>query len=148
MISLNDLPITTTKPTDRPHLLVWDTCDEDGLNDLRFRYGTYRINYAKNLVKRHTQQSNSTFLRLDKRLDREIQVLRDLCGTAPQNYIQLEGLDRLITYLACTGNSNLELFWQKLIDLRQLPKLLWIILPNSLVHPNWPKERLYILKTF
>ncbi|EDX76389.1 hypothetical protein MC7420_4645 [Coleofasciculus chthonoplastes PCC 7420] len=32
--------------------------------------------------------------------------------------------------------------------MRQLPKLLWIILPNALVHPNWPQERLYILKTF
>lgn len=144
---LNAIPIADAKPSDRPHLLVWDTCDEDGLEKLRFRHGTYRAHYGKDLLTRHEAQSSSTYLFLHKRIDREIQALRDLCEASPTRYIQLEGLDRLIAYLASTSSSDLDLFWQKLIDLRQLPKLLWIILPSSLVPAHWPAERLHRLNS-
>jgi hypothetical protein len=142
---LNAVPIADAKPSDRPHILVWDTCDEDGLEKLRFRHGTYRAYYAKDLLTRHEAQSSSTYLFLHKRIDREIQALRNLCETSPTRYIQLEGLDRLISYLAFTNSSDLDMFWQKLLDLRQLTKLLWIILPSSLVPAYWPDERLYRL---
>lgn len=139
----NNLPIADAKPTDRPHLLVWDTCDEESLEKLRFRHGTYRANYGIDLLKRHDAQSSSNYLFLHKRIDREIQAIRELVATSPNSYIQLEGLDRLITYLATTSCSDLDLFWQKLIDLRQLPKQLWIVLPSSLVPHNWPSNRLH-----
>ena len=143
MPTLNDVPITDAKPSDRSHIIIWDDCDEDGLEKLRFRHGTYRAYYDRDLLTRHEAQSSSNYLFLHKRIDREIQAMRDLCETSPNNYIQLEGLDRLITYLACTNRSDLDLFWQKLIDLRQLPKLLWIILPSPLLPTNWPVERLH-----
>lgn len=143
MPTLNDIPIADAKPSDRPHLLVWDTCDEDGLEKLRFRHGTYRAHYGKDLINRHEAQSSSTYLSLHKRIDREIKAIRDLVATSPTSYIQLEGLDRLITYLAITSTSDLDLFWQKLIDLRQLSHRLWIVLPSSLVPSNWPPDRLH-----
>lgn len=143
---LNDLPITTATPSDRPHILAWDTCDEDGLQSLYFRYGTYRANYAQELLARHTQQSKSKYLALDRRINREIQSLRDIGSTSPRSCVQLEGLDRLITYLAVSSSSDLGIFWQQLIDLRQLPKRLWIILPNTLIPPDWPLERLHVVE--
>lgn len=146
MPSLNDVPITTATPSDRPHILVWDTYDEDGLERLCFRHGTYRTNYAEHLLSRHTQQSTSKYLLLNRRIDREIESLRDLGSDSPKSYIQLEGLDRLITYLAVSSSEDLGTFWQKLIDLRQLPKLLWIILPSTVVTADWPQDRLHSIR--
>ena len=146
MPSLNDLPITTATPSDRPHILVWDTCNEDGLQTLCFRHGTYRANYAQDLISRHTQQSNSKYLLLSKRIDREIESLRDIGNDSPKSNVQLEGLDRLITHLAVDSSDNLRLFWQKLADLRQLPKRFWIILPSTLVPSDWPQSRLHIVE--
>lgn len=142
-LSLKDLPIATATPSDRPHILIWDRVREDDLEQLRFYHGTYRANYRKDLLQRHEAKSSSKFLRLDQRVDREIQAIRDLCEVSPQSYVQLEECDRLITYLACMGGDSLTVFWQKLIDLRQLPKRLWIILPSSLVSPDFPVDRVY-----
>jgi hypothetical protein len=143
MPTLKDLPIATAKPSDRPHILIWDSFQEEDLERLRFHHGTYRANYRRDLLQRHEAKSSSKFLRLDQRVDREIQSIRDLCDASPQSYVQLEECDRLITYLACTGGDSLTVFWQKLIDLRQLPKLLWIILPSSLVSPAFPSDRVH-----
>ena len=148
MPSLNDLPITTATPSDRPHLLIWDTCNEDGLQTLCFRHGTYRANYAQSLISRHSQQSKSKYLLLSKRIDREIQALREIGNDSPKSYIQLEGLDRFITYLAVDGSENLRLFWQKLTDLNHLSKRFWIILPSTLVPSDWPQDRLHIVENF
>lgn len=144
---LNAVPITDATPSDRPHILAWDDCDEDGLEKLRFRHGTFRAHYSQDLIQRHNAQSASKFLHLHKRIDRELQAIRDMVEASPNSYIQLEGLDRLITYLAITDSSDLDLFWQKLIDLRQLPKKLWIILPSSLVSHHWPQDRLHHIET-
>ncbi len=144
---LNAIPIADAKPSDRPHLLVWDTCDEDSLEKLRFRHGTYRAHYGKDLTNRHNAQSTSKYLHLHKRIDRELQAIRDIVEASSNSYIQLEGLDRLITYLAITDSSDLDLFWQKLIDLRQLPKRLWIILPSCLIPHQWPQDRLHCVET-
>ncbi|MGB3787984.1 MAG: hypothetical protein WA949_08235 [Phormidesmis sp.] len=146
MPSLSDLPITTATPSDRPHILVWDTCNEDGLQTLCFRYGTYRANYAQDLISRHAQQSKSQYLLLSKRIDREIESLRNIGHDSPKSNVQLEGLDRLITYLAVDSSDNLRLFWQKLADLRQLPKRFWIILPSTLVSSDWPQSRLHLVE--
>lgn len=146
MPSLIDLPITTATPSDRPHILVWDTCNEDGLQTLCFRHGTHRANYAQELISRHSQQSQSKYLLLSKRIDREIESLRDIGSASPKSYVQLEGLDRLITYLAVDSSENLRLFWQRLTDLRQLPKRFWIILPSTLVPSDWPKDRLHFVE--
>lgn len=147
MPTLNDLPITTAIPSDRPHILIWDTYDEDGLQNLSFRHGTYRANYAEQLLSRHTEQSESKYLLLNRRIDREIQALRDIGSTHPESYVQLEGLDRLITYLTVSSSGDIGIFWQKLIDLRQLSKLLWIILPSTLIPVDWPQDRLHSIET-
>jgi len=147
MPTLNDLPIAAAKPSDRPHILVWNTFTDDNLEDLRFRHGTHRVSYRKDLLQRHEATSSSSFLALNRRIDREIQAIRDLCEHCPQSYIQLEDLDRLITYLASTNSKDLDLFWQQLIDLRQLPKILWIILPSSLVPSHWPSDRIQYVET-
>lgn len=144
---LNAIPIADATPSDRPHILVWDDCDEDGLEKLRFRHGTFRSHYSQDLIQRHQAQSASGYLHLHNRIDREIQALRHLVETSPLRYVQLEELDRLITYLAVTDSRALDLFWQKLIDLRQLPKQLWIILPSSLVPHHWPQDRLHHIET-
>lgn len=141
MPTLNDLPITQAQPTDRPHILIWDVCSKDSLQELSYIYGTHRSDYIAGLIARHTQKSKSSFLLLNKRIDYEIQAIRNACKEGPESYVQLEGLDRLITYLAASSRGSLDTFWQQLIDLRQLPKLLWIILPSSLVPDNWPKDR-------
>ncbi len=142
---INAIPIAEATPSDRPHLLAWDTCHERHLKTLEWRHGTHRINYPQNLLTRHTEQSTSPHLLLHKRIDREINAIRDLVATSPKSYIQLEGLDRLITYLAITDSRNLDLFWQKLIDLRQLSHRLWIILPSSLIPNDWPRDRLHTI---
>ena len=144
---LNAVPITDATPSDRPHILVWDDCDEDGLEKLRFRHGTFRAHYSQDLIQRHQAQSASGYLHLHNRIDREIQALRHLVEASPLSYVQLEELDRLITYLAVTDSRALDLFWQKLIDLRHLPKRLWIILPRTLIPHNWPPGRLHSLNT-
>ncbi len=146
MPTLKDLPITTATPSDRPHLLIWDAVQEADLERLRFYHGTYRANYRKDLLQRHAAKSTSAYLRLDQRVSREIQAIRDLCLTSPQSYVQLEECDRLITYLACMGGDSLTVFWQMLVDLRQLPKLLWIILPSSLVSAQFPRDRIQVVE--
>jgi hypothetical protein len=73
MDNINTIPIANATPSDRPHLLVWDACDEEGLEKLRFRHGTYRAHYGKDLINRHNAQSASKFLHLHKRIDRELQ---------------------------------------------------------------------------
>lgn len=140
MPTLNNLPITQAQPTDRPHLLIWDTCSKDSLQELSWCYGTRRRDYTTDLIARHTQKSRSSFLQLNKRIDYEIQAIRESCKEGPESYVQLEGLDRLITYLSVTNRGSLDTFWQQLIDLRQLPKLLWIILPSPLVPDTWPRD--------
>jgi hypothetical protein len=146
MPTLNDLPIAEATPSDRPHVLVWNTCDEENLEKLRFHHGTFRAHYDQDLLRRHTAQSTSKYLHLHQRIDRELQAIRHMVEASPNSCIQLEGLDRLITYLAITDSNALDLFWQKLIDLRHLPKRLWIILPISLIPHHWPPERLLHLE--
>lgn len=147
MPTRNDIPITQAQPTDRPHLLIWDACSKDDLQNLSYKYGTCRKDYAANLIARHTQKSKSSFLALDRSIDYEIQAIKEACEGSPESYVQLEGLDRLITYLAVIGRGNLDTFWQQLIDLRQLHRILWIILPSTLVPDNWPKDRIHHVTT-
>jgi hypothetical protein len=150
MPTLNDLPIATAVPSDRPHLLLWDSAhslSRHTLEDLRYRHGTHRVDYRQYLLDRHTAQSSSPNLLLHRRLDREVQALRDLCADSaiPKSYIQLEGLETLITYIATVSPADLGLFWQQLIDLRHLPKRLWIVLPKSLVSDRFPRDRCHII---
>jgi hypothetical protein len=140
-----------TIPSDRPHIIQWDLREGDWrYEQLRFRYGTHRVNYCQALLERHTAQSTSPNLLLHRRIDREIQALRDLCASPniPQSCIQLEGFETFITYLAAVSSSDVPLFWQQLIDLRQLPKRLWIVLPSSLVPAQWPRDRLHCFERY
>ncbi|NJM99698.1 MAG: hypothetical protein HC800_23425 [Phormidesmis sp. RL_2_1] len=100
----------------------------------------------KTLSPRHAQQSKSQYLLLSKRIDREIESLRNIGHDSSKSNVQIEGLDRLITYLAVDSSENLRLFWQKLTDLHHLPKRFWIILPSTLVPSDWPQSRLHIVE--
>lgn len=137
MSTINSLPLKDAKPTDRPHFLVWDTPNEADLQQIIFYNNARRVNYRDNLLSRTNPQES--FLILHRHVDRELKAIRSICSPANSPVVILEGLDCLITYLSIHGQK--ELFWQKLLNLRQLTSLLWILLPTELIPYNLPQKR-------
>lgn len=145
MQRIADLPLKDAKPSDRAHLLIWDTPNEMELRELRLYNQAYRVSYRTDLLNR-IGETSSSFLMLDRRIEREIKAIRDLCATAPKNklIVLLEDLDCLITYLSIQSDGIRDQFWRKLIDLNHLERRLWIVIPSKIVPHNWPRDRLAV----
>jgi hypothetical protein len=137
MPTINSLPLKDAKPTDRPHFLVWDTPNEADLQQIVFYNNAQRVNYRDNLLNRTNPQES--FLVLHQQIDRELNAVRSICSECNSPVVILEELDCLMTYLSIYGQK--ELFWHKLLNLRQLASLLWILLPTELILYNIPQKR-------
>ena len=137
MLTINSLPLKDAKPTDRPHFLVWDTPNEATLQQIVFYNNAQRVNYRDNLLSRTNPQES--FLVLHQKIDRELNAMRSICLECNSPVVILEELDCLMTYLSLYGQKGL--FWHKLLNLRQLASLLWILLPTELIHYNLPQQR-------
>jgi len=139
MLSSSSLNLRSAKPSDRPHLLVWDTPDEVELQQIALYNNAQRVNYRQNLLSR--VKPGDRFLVLHQYLDRELNAISSIGASADKPIVLLEGLDCFITYLYVQPASPISLFWQKITDMRHLESLLWILLPSKLVHDGWAETR-------
>ncbi len=135
-----NLKLPDAKPEDRPHLLLWDNPTEVDLLSLLCDNKAIRVSYRQNLL---TRLSSHQFLVLHQRLDEEFNAIRSICATNYNRTIILEKLDYLITYLSVQSTFPMELFWQKLSELRHLEAVLWILLPAKVLPLNWPRQRVF-----
>lgn len=136
MSDLRNVNLRQPKFSDRPYFLVWDTPTPDQLDQLAHQENAQQINYRENLLSRLPPDHN--YLNLHNYIDREINTLKTLCATTTNPLILLEQFDLFITYLTSTPKSSISLFWEQFLQLRQLACPLWVILPQTLVPPQWP----------
>ena len=128
MLTIN---LKNAQPSDRPHFLLWDTPNQAALQQIAFYNHAQLTNYRDSLMGRIDSQDR--FLLLHQHLDRELNAIRAICSASHCPIIILEGLDCLITYLSAHSTSHKNLFWQKLLTMRQLENMLWILLPTKLI---------------
>lgn len=140
-MAIKDLKLREAKPSDRPHLLLWDTPNDLELRQLAYRENAECISYRTHLLNRIAPQS-SPFLALHMRLDRELNSIKAICAETNKPLVILKDLDRLITYLHVQLDSPISLFWQNLFNTRHLESILWILLPSKLSPPKWDESRI------
>lgn len=136
---INDLRLREAKPSDRPHLLFWDTPNDLELNALAYREDAECISYRTNLLSRVSVTSR--YLALDKQLERELNEIKILCAKTNKPVVLLKDLDCLITYLKIKPESPITLFWESLFLTKHLESILWILLPTKLMNPIWDQSR-------
>ncbi|VXD12798.1 hypothetical protein [Planktothrix paucivesiculata] len=136
----NHLSLVDAKPTDIPHLLLWDTPNDLEINQLLFNNNAQKISYRDNLLSRINNKHK--FLILHENLGQELEAIKQICESATKPVILLTDLDILITYLYTQPDAPISLFWQKLEYMRHLQSILWILLPSKLSPPNWNKRHL------
>ena len=139
-MQIKDLRLREAKPSDRPHLLLWDTPNDLELRQLAYRDDAECISYRTHLLSRIAPESR--FLALHHQLERELDAIRAICASTTKPVVLLKDLDCLITYLDVQQESAITLFWQNLFNTRHLESILWIILPSKLVPPNWHESRI------
>lgn len=135
-----DLRLFEAKPSDRPHILVWDSPNEADIEQLCFYNSAERVNYRETLLSRVTP--GDQFLVLDQYLDREFDAIRSICTCSGKKVVIMEGLDVLITYLSVKPGGFEKVFWQRFAALRHLDSVLWILLPERTIPIDWPNSRL------
>lgn len=140
---LNNVKLNV-KLVDRPYLLVWDKPTELEIEIICSTNNAQRISYRDNLLERI--KKNERFLVLEHQVDCEINAIRKLVATSEKSIVFLEDLDLLITYLNIKSGDSAALFSHKLCTLRQLEKILWILLPSKLLPKNWPENRLLLVE--
>lgn len=140
MNQINNLFLKNARPNNQAHLLIWDNPNETELQSLAFYNNAHRVNYRENLIQRISRDDK--FLTLHRYTDRELDAIKFICTRFDKSMILLEGLDCLITYLYVKPDSHITLFWTNLEKTRKLEKLLWILLPSTLVPKDWPENRL------
>jgi hypothetical protein len=134
------LNLKNAVPSDRPHLLLWEKQQRPELWQLAFNSNAEVVSYRENLLNRI--EGDAKFLRLDRRLDAEFRAIKDICTNSPKPIVILEEIDCLVTYLKALYPDAYHLFWRKLIDLRHLERILWIVLPPKLCWSEWSKTQL------
>jgi hypothetical protein len=137
---IKKLQLRSAVPSDRPQILAWENADRIAVRELCNLENADYMNYRDDLLNRTS--SSDRFLVLDRYVDRELQRIRHLCATTRSNLIVLHELDALVAYLESTPGKIASLFWDRLIQLRQLQTRLWIVLPSSSISPLWPPQRL------
>lgn len=139
-MQIKDLKLQEAKPSDRPHLLLWDTQNDLELRQLAYRNNAEWISYRTHLLSRIATQSG--FLALHYQLERELDAIKAICATTHNPVVLLKDLDYLITYLRIQPESPITLFWRNLFITRHLESILWIILPSKLAPPDWDESRI------
>lgn len=124
---------------DRPHLLAWDCADVLSVRQLCSSLSAEYINYRDDLIGR--TKPSERFLVLDRYIDRELDVLRRYCSQTSRRVVVLHELDVLLAYLQSRPGPMLDVFLERLLRVRHLDALLWIVLPNSCVPTRWPEQR-------
>jgi hypothetical protein len=140
MIAIANLLLRDVRPSDRVHLLLWDTPNQFELDQITRYNNAQRISYRENLIQRINPGDN--FLTLHHRVDEELTELKSICEQSAKTIVLLEGLDCLITYLNTQHGDHITLFWSSLENIRKLQCPLWITLPHKLVPTTWPEARL------
>jgi hypothetical protein len=140
MTAIANLPLRNARPSDRVHLLLWDTPNQFELDQITRYNNAQRISYRENLIQRINP--GDKFLTLHHRVDEELAVLKSICDQSAKTIVLLEGLDCLITYLNIQHGDHITLFWSSLENTRRLQCPLWITLPHKLVPKTWPEARL------
>jgi hypothetical protein len=139
MTAIANLPLRYARPSDRAHLLLWDTPNPFEIDQIIRYNSAERISYRENLLQRNP---NTKFLALQHQVDEELEVIKSICNQSAKLVVLLEGLDCLITYLRTQPGDHTTLFWSSLENIRKLQCPLWIILPHKLVSSTWPENRL------
>ncbi len=141
MQTISSLKLREAKPSDRPHILLWDNPNDEELRQLAWREDAECISYRTNLLSR-VNPSKSRFLALHHQCDRELAAIRAMCANTLKPIVLLQDLDCLITYLHVQPESPITLFWKSLFETRHLECILWIILPSQLAPPAWHDSRI------
>ncbi|GAB1545141.1 hypothetical protein NUACC21_78170 [Scytonema sp. NUACC21] len=137
---IEDLKLREAQRRDRPHLLIWDTPDDQELRGLAYRENAELISYRTHLLDRI--DTSNPFLTLHLWLERELDAIKAMCSTTRNPVVLLKDLDCLIAYLRVQPDSPITLFWQNLFYTRHLQSILWLILPSKLTPPNWDDSRI------
>ncbi len=137
---IDDLKLREAQPSDRPHLLLWDTPSDQELKALVYRENASFISYRTHLLNRIN--TGNSFLTLHLWLERELDAIKAMCANTSNPVVLLKDLDCLITYLRVRPDSPITLFWQNLFYTRHLQSILWILLPSKLTPPNWDDSRI------
>ena len=132
-------------PTDQPHLFIWDDANAIELRSFCNEVNADYINYRDDLLQRVSKTDN--FLVLDRYIDREIHRIRELCRNSPSGVVLLHEMEALIAYLASRPGRKVNLFWDRLMRTRHLDAIAWIVLPSACKPPNWPNERIRIIRS-
>ena len=140
MTAIASLLLRDARPSDRAHLLLWDTPNPFELDQITRYNNAQRVNYKDNLLQR--TDPNAKFLTLHHQVDEEMAAIQAICEQTVKPVVLLEGLDRLITYLNVQPGNYTTLFWSSLENTRKLQSLLWIILPHKLAPKTWSETRL------
>jgi hypothetical protein len=140
MTAIANLLLRDARPSDRAHLLLWDTPNPFELDQITRYNNAQRISYRENLLQRISP--NAKFLTLHHQVDEELAEIKNVCDQSAKPVVLLEGLDCLITYLNTQPGDHITLFWSSLENTRKLQRLLWIVLPHKLVLKTWPETRL------
>lgn len=134
-----DINLKQAQPIDRPHLLLWQNPSPMELWNVAFQNNAQEVDYRTDLLDRISPDAN--YLMLNRYLDREFDRLRTLCTESPKPIVLLKNFDCLITYLIAKDPNSQDVLWRRLIDLRQLQGILWIVLPPALVPAYWSETR-------
>ena len=140
MTAIASLLLRDARPSDRAHLLLWDTPNPFELDQITRYNNAQRVNYRDNLLQR--TRPDAKFLTLHYQVEEEMAAIQAICDQSVKPVVLLEGLDCLITYLNVQSGDHITLFWNSLENTRKLKSLLWIILPHKLVPKTWSEARL------
>ncbi len=140
-----EINLKQAQPADRPHLLLWQNPSPIELWNVAFQNNAQEVDYRTDLLERISPDAN--YLMLNRYLDREFDRLRALCAESPKPIILLKNFDCLITYLIAKEPTQQDVLWRRLIDLRQLQGILWIVLPPALPPAYWSETRIQRILT-
>ncbi|MTJ07070.1 hypothetical protein [Anabaena sp. UHCC 0204] len=139
MLTINNLYLKDAKPTDSPHLLLWDNPNGLEIQQILFNNNAQLISYRDNLLSRIKPQQK--FLSFQDKLGQELEEIKKFSTDTTKPIVLLKDMDILITYLYSYPQSPLSLFWNNLANMRHLQSILWIILPTKLNPPTWNINR-------
>ncbi|BAZ16488.1 hypothetical protein NIES4071_83650 [Calothrix sp. NIES-4071] len=139
-MQINDLKLREARPSDRPHLLFWDTPNDLELKQLALYENAECISYRNNLISR--TPATSRFLKLHLHLPRELEAIKNVCTEVSKPVVLISDLDCLITYIYTEPDTKVTFFWKNLETTRHLQSILWIILPRKLAPVDWDESRI------
>lgn len=139
-MQINDLRLREAKPSDRTHLLFWDTPNDLELKQLALYENAECISYRDNLISR--TPATRRLLKLHLHLARELEEITKMCMNRSKPVVLLKDFDCLITYLRIEPEAKLTFFWKNLETTRHLESVLWIILPRKLAPTDWDERRI------